>query len=155
MIFQSYYTLSNGTDQSYTWTSFLEEVGPRELVEKLEKSSPSFARGLPQNSDLQNIFIFHVLFTVLSKDIVTDGDFAAQREKDALLKCFQRGWLHTDKLDDIGRPNEFGYFFASSLHRWYVQWKLFDILQDFPFETPAISKLDGIRKFCPKALFTK
>ena len=138
MIFQSYRTLSNGTDQFYTWTSFLEEVSPRELVEQLEKNSPNFVRGLPPNSDLQDNFIFHVLSTVLFKGTVTDGDFTADREKDALLKCFQHGWLHTDKLDNIGRPDEFGYFFASPLHQWYVQWKLFDNLQASSFETPTI-----------------
>ena len=137
MIFQSYRTLSDGSDQFYTWTSFLEEVSARELVEKLEKFSPNFARGLPRNSDLQDIFISHVLSTVLLKDTVTDGDFAADKEKDALLKCFQHGWLHTDKLDDIGRPDEFGYSFASPLHQWYVQWKLFDNLQESSFQMPG------------------
>ena len=136
----------------------MEEVSPRELVEKLEKSSPSFARGLPQNLDLQDIFIFHVLSTALFKDAVTDGDFTASAEKNALLTCFQRGWLHADKLSDIGRPDESGYFFASPLHQWYVQWKLFDNLQDSrPFETPTILQLliDVIRKFSTKALVTE
>jgi len=134
MIFQSYRASSNVTDQVYTWSLFLKEVSPWELVKELEDSSPSFVRGLPSNSELRNIFVLHILFTVLCKGTVTDDDFAAENEKEALLKCFHRGWLHTDKLDNIGRPYEIGYFFASSLHRWYVQWKLFDTLSRIPFD---------------------
>ena len=156
-MFQSYRTIRDGTHQSYTWSSFLKEVSPQELVERLENSSTRFTRGLPQPTQLQNVSISHVFQAVLCKGYVTDSDFITGDEKGALKECFQRGWLHTDRLRVIGRPNEIGYFFSSSLHHWYVEWKLLDTIPAIPFDTSNIMDLvvDVIRALSPCALSTE
>jgi hypothetical protein len=51
---------------------------------------------------------------------VQETNFSTTEEdSNALKRCYQNGWLHTDKFDD-----KIVYFFPSSLHRWYVEWKL-------------------------------
>ena len=157
MIFQSYRTIRNGTNQSYTWSSFLKEVSPRELVERLENSATRFARGFPPHTQLQDVSISRVFQAVLCKGYVTDSDFTTDDEKRALMECFRNGWLHTDRLHVIGRPNEVGYFFSSSLHHWYVEWKLLDTIPAILFDTPNIMDLvvDIIHMFSPRALSTK
>ena len=57
---------------------------------------------------------------------------------DKIKLCFCRGWLHSDKLTVIGQKNEVGYFFPSSLHRWYVEWSLWDKLPKASFETNGL-----------------
>ncbi|TFK62103.1 hypothetical protein BDN72DRAFT_882823 [Pluteus cervinus] len=41
--------------------------------------------------------------------------------QDSLRQCARRGWLHSDP---VGKERV-GYVFASPLHQWFVQWKLF------------------------------
>jgi len=82
-----------------------------------QETSPIFTRGASiRFGSTGHFFIFYILFTTHRKDTVTNGNFASKDEKEALMKCFRNDWLHTDKLDDIGRPDEFGYVFASSPH---------------------------------------
>ena len=116
-----------------------------------------FTRGLPSSRDLQLPPVAHVFFSVLSTGVVTDAEFTAEDDKAALSRCFHKGWLHTDKLDHIGRPNEFGYFFSSPLHRWYVEWKLWDTLPATPLEVVDILELiiGVIAKFSPSKLSTE
>ena len=57
---------------------------------------------------------------------------------DKIKRCFCRGWLHSDRLGVIGRENDVGYFFPSLLHRWYVEWKLWDTLPKANFETNGL-----------------
>jgi len=157
VIFQSYRTISNVTDQPYTWSSFLKEVSPRELVERLENSATRFARGFPPYIKLQNVSISRIFKAILCEGYIMDGDFTADGEKGALMECFHNGWLHMDKLRIIDRPHEFGYFFSSSLHRWYVEWKLLDTIPAISFDTPNIMELvvGIIRAFSPCALSTE
>ena len=157
MIFQSYRTISNVTGQSYTWSSFLKQVSPRDLVKRLEISAGRFARGFPPNTKLKDVSISCIFKAVLRKGVVTDSDFTADGEKRALMECFHNGWLHTDKLGDVGRPDEFGYFFSSALHRWYVEWKLLDTIPAISFNTANILELvvDIIRAFSSRALSTE
>jgi hypothetical protein len=141
MIFQSYSIIGDITGQYYTWSSFLKEVSPWELVERLEKSAGRFTRGLPPNTKFQDVSISCIFDAVLCKGVVTDNDFTTDAEKEALMECFHNGWLHTDKLDDVGRPYEFGYFFSSLLHHWYMEWKLLDTTPVIAFNTANILQL--------------
>jgi hypothetical protein len=86
-----------------------------------------------------------------------DSDFTTDDGKGALMKCFHNAWLHMDRLCVIGRPNESGHFFSSSLHHWYVEWKLLDSIPAISFDTPNIIDLvvDIIRVFSARALSTK
>jgi hypothetical protein len=98
-----------------------------------------------------------VFSSVLSTGVVTDAEFTAEDDKAALSQCFHTGWLHTDKLDHIGRPDEFGYFFASPLHRWYIEWKLQDIFPATPLKAVDILEfiIGVIAEFSPSKLSTE
>jgi hypothetical protein len=78
-------------------------------------------------------------------------DFTTDDDKNAALQqCFRDGWLHTNKLSDMGKPDEVGYFFALSLHRWYVEWKLWDIVPANPFQ--AVNLLTYVVMLFPGSL---
>ena len=74
--------------------------------------------------------------------------------KKALQRCFQKGWLHADKLGDINLPDDIGYFFPSSLHRWYVEWKLWDNFFSPQFEAKSLLDfvINVIHLFSPRHL---
>jgi hypothetical protein len=127
------------------------------LVEKLEKSSCISMRGFLPNKELQDASIARIFSAVLCTGVVMDSDFTTDDEKKALSQCFHSGWLHTDKLDDVGRRYKFGYFFASSLHHWYVEWKLWDNIPGIPFIATNILDfvVDVIHEFSPCLLTTE
>jgi hypothetical protein len=81
---------------------------------------------------------------------VQNTDFTTEDNRNALHLCFSKGWLHTDYID-----NEIKYFFPSSLHRWYIEWKLCGIL-DTSFRADNILDfvIDVISKFSPGMLST-
>ena len=86
-----------------------------------------------------------------------DSELGTGDEKKALRECFRQGWLHADKLGAKNLLDEIGYFFPSSLHRWYIEWKL---LGNFPpTELQANSLLDFvidvIKRFSPNILSAK
>ena len=136
----------------YTWDMFSRMVGPRALFKKLAGAS-AFVRGLPVDKDLQNVAVAKVFSLVLRNGHVTKADFTNDSE---LQLCFRNGWLHADK-HGISPEETVAYFFASPLHRWYVEWKLWD---NYP--APSIEMGDilafviqVIRKFSPKRLATE
>jgi hypothetical protein len=45
-------------------------------------------------------------------------------ESAALMRCFEKGWLHADRILDNHDREFTGYFFASPLHQFYVEKKL-------------------------------
>ena len=111
----------------------MEKVSPSSLVQVLGVSSV-FARGLPYDTALQTPDFTSVFETILLSGLVTDHTFTDDNNKAAALKeCYLKGWLHTDKLYESGEPGEVGYYFASPLHRWYVEWKLWGINPSMPF----------------------
>ena len=122
------------------------------LLEQLGRSSV-FARGLPLDSELQNSSIAHLFEAVLCNGIITDSDITRGDEKGALLNCFHNGWLHSDKLAD----GKTWYGFSSSLHRWYVEWKLWGIpskSRAIPSQTLLQFVLAVIRRFSPESFGT-
>jgi hypothetical protein len=132
----------------------MEMVSPRELVDRLEKSSGIFARGLPLNHDLQVPAIARVFSAVLRRGYEVEASFTADDDKNALQECFHNGWLHTDDLGSIDLSDTVGYLFPSPLHRWFVEWKLWDTIPAIPFQAVDILAfvIDVFSKFSPRLL---
>ena len=93
-----------------------------------------FKSGLPSIGDLKVPAIARVFSAVLRTGFVLAPDVTGKPGDDALQQCFQRGWLHADRLDAFGMLYETGYLFPSSLHQWFVQWKLSETLADITFD---------------------
>ena len=128
----------------------MEQVGIREILDTLASSASIFLRGLPGNSDLQNLATAGVFSAVLCNNVVNIDD---DIDQDALQLCYRKGWLHADKIG-LGEPKDIGYVFASPFHRWYVEWSLFDNVPAVPFEANNILDfvIDVIRNFKPQLL---
>jgi hypothetical protein len=155
-ISQSYRDIKRSPGQSYTWDSFCKTVGPRDLLKRLEASATIFTRGLPENKDLQKPAIAGIFSNVLRNGVVTQHQFTVA-EQDVLQECCHQGWLHTDKLIDTEQLDEVGYFFATSFHRWFVEWKLYDTVPAIPFETGNLLQfvVSVISNFSPRLLSTE
>ncbi len=149
--FQSYRGLKS-SGKLYTWETLLKMVGPRQLFTTLSGASV-FTRGLPQDQDLQNVGIADVFSRVLRNGYVIKSD-STDSDHDLML-CFRNGWLHSDKKDHSG--DTVIYFFASLLHRWFVEWKLWDRYPPPPIVTGDILTfvINIIQKFSPKRLATE
>jgi len=84
---------------------------------------------------------------------VRETDFTTEDNRSALRLCFSKGWLHTDVIDD-----ETEYFFPSSLHRWYTEWKLWGMWDALDTTYCADNILDFVIKvislFSPRILST-
>lgn len=143
-------------------------VGPRDLLKRLTTSSRIFVRGLPEQKDLQDPVVAQIFSAVLRCNYVSDvtnsdnnnssnsDDDSSNPDDDSsssddnssnpcdnfssekIKLCFRRGWLHSDKLSVIGQENRVGYFFPSLLHRWFVEWNLWDTLPKVPFKTGSL-----------------
>jgi len=131
----------------------LRSVGTKILLLKLKDSSV-FGRGLPEDEDIQDPVIAEIFSDVLCNGHVTDTSITDPDERNKLLHCFHSGFLHSDK---IGSGNDVAYFFPSSLHRWFVEWKLCDTLPTVSFETGDILNfvIKVISKFSPRQLRTE
>jgi len=107
-------------------------------------------RGLPLDDNLRVPAVACVFSSVLCTGSVQDTDFTTEDNGGALQLCFSKGWLHTDTIDD-----ETEYFFPSSLHRWYIEWKLCGVL-DTTFHADNILDfvIDVISIFSPRMLST-
>ena len=122
------------------------------FLKQFERPAASiFRRGLPPDNDFKVLAVARVLSSVLRTGFVLDTDFTAEDDISALQRCFRNGWLHTDKLDN----DNIGYFFASPLHRWYVEWKLWGII-DTTFNAVNIAEfvISVISIFSPRMLST-
>ena len=120
-------------------------------------SSCIFRRGLPPIEALQASST--VFSAVLRTNAVTEADFRTTLEKTELQCCFRNGWLHADKFSVTNSQVDTGYFFPSSLHHWYVEWKLWgrvsqEQFQEARFEANTLLELviDAIRLFSPRLL---
>jgi hypothetical protein len=151
-ILQSYLELKF-SGQLYTWELFQKTVSLPGFLKHFENPDAGvFRRGLPSDDDLKVLAVAGVFSSVLRAGFVTDTDFTAEHDTSALQQCFRKGWLHSDKLDD----DEIGYFFPSSLHRWYVEWKLWGIVDTTSFHAVDILQfvIGVISKFSPRMLST-
>jgi len=151
--FQSYRGLKS-SGELYTWNTLLKMVEPRKLFTALSGASV-FTRGLPRDADLQNVAIADIFSRVLRDGYVDSPDDTTGSYHDNLMVCFRNGWLHSDKKDHSG--DTVIYFFASLLHRWFVEWKLWDRYSPPTIITDDILTfaIDIIKKFSPKRLATE
>ena len=118
LAFQSYRVLKIFPGQLYSWSRFLEHVGPRDFLRHSEHGS-TFQRGLPSDSELGDLETADIFSSVLRDGSVTEADVNIEK----LRLCSSNGWLHSDTCQ-----GETTYFFPSPLHEWYIEWKLFDTL---------------------------
>ena len=149
---QSYRELKT-SGELYTWDRLMKMVRPREFFMALSGASV-FRRGLPDDPDLQNVNIANALSLVLRNGYVINPNTTGSYH-DTLMLCLTNGWLHTDKKN----PSEDTviYFFASLLHRWFVEWKLWDYYPPPPIKTGDILTfvISIIKNFSPKRLATE
>jgi hypothetical protein len=119
-IFQQYRELKYyGNGQLFTWDRFQKSVSLVWLLEQI-RSVGLFRRGLPSDNDLREPAVAYIFSSVLREMSVQETNFSTTEEdSNALKRCYQNGWLHTDRSD-----HKIVYFFSSSLHRWYIEWKL-------------------------------
>jgi hypothetical protein len=136
----------------------LKGIGVRDLLNRLATSSSVFVRGLPEKPDLQDPVVAQIFSAVLRYNYITKSDDDDRRRRrrrrrsnpddgsnpgnifpfSKIKLCFRRGWLHSDKLSVIGQGDRIGYFFPSSLHRWYLEWNLWETLPKVPFKTNGL-----------------
>ena len=157
LVLQSYRELKDSPGELYTWDRFLKGIGVRDLLHRLATSSSVFVRGLPEKPDLQDPVVAQIFSAVLCYSYITksvddndeDDDDEDDEDDDGsnpgnafpfskIKLCFRRGWLHSDKLSVIGQGDRVGYFFPSSLHRWYLEWNLWETLPKGPFKTNGL-----------------
>jgi hypothetical protein len=76
--------------------------------------------------------------------------FPEAEKSAALRRCFAQGWLHTDK--GVSKNREIaGYFFASPLHRLFVEWKLSGQNRAIPIQALSLLEfvIQIIKRFSP------
>ena len=140
MVFQSYRRFRRTSGQLYTWGLFWTEVGPREFVQRLEISASIFRRGLPRNEDLQDPAIARIFSDVLREGSILHSD-PRTGDGTTLRRCYHNGWFHADKPSEPRFSEDTVYTFPSPLHRWFVEWKLYDIVPAESFESNNILEL--------------
>jgi hypothetical protein len=120
-------------------------VDPFELFNDLS-AAPVFSRGLLRKLDLQQEpAICQVLDTVCHVNVITMRACRDNTEQEALKKCFRMGWLHADLFAD----DNIGYVFASPLHRWFVERRLYKTPTIPPHADLLTFSLEVIRLFSP------
>ncbi len=140
--FQSYRQLKF-SGKLYTWDMFSRMVGPRYLFKKLAGAS-ACVKGLSQDADLQDL----VFSQVLRNGQVTKADFI---DDSKLQLCLDTdGSMLTNTL-----VTTVAYFFASPLHRRFVEWKLWDNYPAPSIDDILTFVIQVIRKFSPKRLATE
>ena len=183
IVSQSYRRLRNTPGQLYSWEAFSTEFSLPLLLERLEITSifaRGLPRNIElQNRRTARIFSralrdYSISIVVSSsedaesssEDAIADGSISIVESSSGesmandsvdtktLDLCFRRGWLHTEKLiEGHGRRESIVYMFPSPLHRWYVEWKLYDKLLR-PFESESVLQLviDVVYGFFPSYL---
>jgi len=83
------------------------------------------------------------------------SDITTEKDKKALDLCYRRGWLHADKLNNTSE--EIAYILPSQLHRWFVEWKLFNSARTTPLDSTSILEfaVQVITSFSPRLLSTE
>ncbi|EDR08420.1 uncharacterized protein LACBIDRAFT_297062 [Laccaria bicolor S238N-H82] len=138
--------------QCYTLELFQKTGSPVWFLQQFESAAAGvFRRGLLPDDALRVLAVACVFFAVLCMGSMQDTNFTTEDNTRALQLCFSEGWLHTDYID-----NKTEYFFPSTFHRWYVEWKLWDIL-DTTFHADKILDfvINVISIFSPQMLSTK
>ena len=133
----------------FTISDFFQHFTPHRLYAGLQGAS-IFRRGLPDNDALQIPAVARVLRTALRDNVIMDAMFPGAEGSAALKRCFVQGWLHADK-GVSKEPEIAGYFFASPLHRSFVEWKLSGQNPAVPIQAPNLLEfvIQVIKCFSP------
>jgi hypothetical protein len=93
---------------------------------------------------------------VLFHGVATKKNFPHPQHQAALELCFRNGWLYAETLE-LEDPPSFAYYFASPLHRWFVQAQLGTFGDDTPIDAGNLLHLvlGVIPLFSPAALLTE
>lgn len=93
-----------------------------------------------------------VFSVALREGAVTQDRFSKQAEKWSLKQCFKQGWLHADPAPHA--PNTPHFFFASPLHRWFVEWHLADLRMETSISEQDLLQfiLNVLARFSPSRL---
>lgn len=113
------------TKEEYSLETFQSQFPIWELWACLN-STRLFRSGLPTTDELRDepdtARIFHA---VLSNCYVTKKMMDSPADELAFDRCFKSGWLHATRDQEEDR-----YVFATSLHRWYIEYYLGEKLSD-------------------------
>ncbi|KAL5478279.1 hypothetical protein ACEPAI_2463 [Sanghuangporus weigelae] len=141
------------TNAQYTWITFRQVFSTDEFMRRLTHTSGVFTRGLPLDKDVQEYTKSSALSAVVDRFPLT-ADMVKKDIQKGLDQCVKRGWLHTDMVRNNDGTESVGYFFASSLHQWFVEWKLFSCrASPIPVQTNLLEFVLGIiRLFDPVIL---
>jgi hypothetical protein len=128
----------------FTLDLFLLKMDPNELFTLLDGGS-IFRRGLPQNDALKMPAIARIFDTVCHLGMITARACRDDEERKALTECFHNGWLHADLLPPgFGGGDEVGYVFSSSLHRWFIERKLYGTRPTTPTHTTLLDFVSDV-----------
>jgi len=114
----------------------------RDFFKALENKK-TFARGLPSTTEIQDLQIARTFQKLLVEKSISASDV----DVDALAKCFQEGWVHSDVVNDQER-----YVLPSPLHASYLEWKLLPTKDTCPYTTLQELSIAVIQKFSPARL---
>ncbi|OCB91863.1 hypothetical protein A7U60_g858 [Sanghuangporus baumii] len=132
------------THAQYTWSTFRRMFSTDEFMRRLTHSFDAFTRGLPLDQDLQEYKKARALATVVGRLPLT-ADAVEEDIREGLDECVKMGWLHTDMVHNNNGFESVGYFFASPLHQWFVEWKLFSRSESpIPLQTNLLEFVLGI-----------
>src|SRR6266852_4778073 len=153
VVSQSYRELKR-TGKLYTWDLFTSTFSPYDFLVKLETFGDIFRRGLPTNDELRKPAIARIFSDVLRVGSIVQSDVTIKEDEEALDLCYRSGWLHADKHSNTFE--ETVYVLPSQLHRWILEWKLFN---SPPTELNSACILEFvvevIARFSPRCLSTE
>src|SRR6266852_1087420 len=142
------------TGKLYMLDLFTSKFSTYDFLVKLETFGDIFRRGLPTNDELRKPAIARIFSDVLRVGSIVQSDVTIKEDEEALDLCYRNGWLHADKHNDTSE--EPVYMLPSQLHRWFLEWKLFN---SAPTELNSASILEFavqvIAGFSPRLLSTE
>jgi hypothetical protein len=135
----------NGNNIQFDIDTFFRVIPRSEFYQGLQ-SFRSFARGLPEESDFQNVHYAEIFRGILAHGSIR-GDTTKNEVNGSLWECYTQGWIHADLVgvDMI-------YTFPSPLHMIYASWRLIPQQMDCPFNSLLDLAIAVIQRFKPTQL---
>ena len=118
----------------------MAKFSPHDLLVQLDYSGSTFTKGLPPNDVLEKPAFARIFSEVLRTGSIVQSDPIIE-DRTALDQCYRNGWLHTDKVSNTRCSEEVVYVLPSPLHRWFVEWKLFNSVPTTPLCLSSIFEL--------------
>jgi hypothetical protein len=119
---------------------FMAKFSPHDLLIQLEYSGSAFTKGLPPNDVIEKPAFARIFSEVLRTGSIVQPDPIVE-DPTALDQCYRNGWLHVDKVSNTRRSEEIVYVLPSPLHRWFMEWKLFNSVPTTPPGSNSILEL--------------